>query len=331
MGCLHPLRRWVIGINQDGSEIAKVTGIDKNAVRKMGGKGVQTKYTEIPCGNCINCRLEYAKTWAMRCILEAKNYENNEMLTLTYNDENVPKVKGVNLKTGELEEHETLVKKDVQDFLKRLRKNTGQNFRYFMCGEYGAENNRPHYHLIMYNLKVEDKEVHHINKKGNKQYTSQSIEKIWGKGYISLCPVTYETCEYVARYVIKKQKGPNAKEQYLDRNQEPEYTCMSRRPGIANDYFENLKEGDYEKKKIWIQTSQALKKCKPSRYFDKLFEEYNPKEMARIKQERRKIQERRLATILAQTDLNREEYLKVQEINALDRLKQTRIYENTGC
>lgn len=96
----------------------------------------------IPCGKCIGCRLEKSKEWGLRGLLESKQWKNNCFVTLTYNEQNL--------------KDKNLVKKDIQDFLKRLRKQykgaesriwknvEEYPIRYFYSGEYGPLNLRPH-------------------------------------------------------------------------------------------------------------------------------------------------------------------------------------------
>lgn len=322
------MKRWVIGYDgKKQQEIAKITSWKETSVTNMKGRPVY-KYQEIPCGKCIECRMSYAKMWATRCMLEAREWENNEMLTLTYDEQHIPKTQGIDVKTGELKEVQTLKKKDVQDFLKRLRKAFKGPIRYFMCGEYGTKNGRPHYHLIVYNLKVEDKRKQGINEKGHETFTSPKIEKIWGKGRIDLQPVTYESCEYVARYVLKKQKGTDAKETYQDRGQTPEYTCMSRKPGIAYKYFEKKKEEIYETQKIWISKKKTLTAVTPPRYFDKLLEKEDFDKMQAIKLKRQEMAEYKQREQRLTTPLSREEtLLKHQEILQNRTTKYDRKYE----
>ena len=121
------------------------------AYNKIGG-GITWTYSEsnatkiqISCKQCTGCRQENQRQWAIRCIHEASLHLNNIFVTLTYNNENLPK-------------HNTLVKEHFQLFMKRLRKHkkaTKHNkIRYFHCGEYGEKNSlRPHYHAIIYNCK----------------------------------------------------------------------------------------------------------------------------------------------------------------------------------
>jgi len=41
--------------------------------------------------------------------------------------------------------------------MKRLRKHySGRTIRYYMCGEYGENMGRPHYHAVFFNLRFAD-------------------------------------------------------------------------------------------------------------------------------------------------------------------------------
>ena len=98
---------------------------------------------QVPCGKCIGCRLDYSRKWAIRCVLEAQMHKENCFLTLTYDDEHLPK-------------GEKLEKEEMQKFWKRLRKATGTKIRYYMAGEYGTEGGRPHYHACVFGWKPRD-------------------------------------------------------------------------------------------------------------------------------------------------------------------------------
>lgn len=289
------------------------------------------KVDRIPCGNCLECRLSKAKEWALRCVKEAKKYEDNVMLTLTYDDEHVPKCTGTNPKTGEIFENTTLNKKDHQDFMKRLRKHfKNEKIRFFMCGEYGSDKEykdskgnirkgteRPHYHIILFNCKFEDMQpwrmsVCEWSKQKNMLYRSKTLEKLWTKGNAELNEVNFETCRYVAGYVTKKYKGKGSKEHYKLLGRVPEYTCMSRKPGIANDFYEENKEKFFEEKPLWAVTKKGLQKVK-SRYFDKLMEKDDPKKFEEIRWGRRKKSEAAWDTLLTKTDIDKHQYIENQE------------------
>ena len=173
-------------------------------------------------------------------------HEDNCFITLTFSDKELLK----------RENPLSVDTRDFQKFMKRLRKYTGKKVRYFHCGEYGDENMRPHYHACLFGLDFEDKYVW-MERNGNKLYRSPTLEKIWPFGYSSIGEVNFETAAYVARYVMKKVTGEGkdrlkVKEcdgelvelkhyQMLDKDTgeiielKPEYTTMSRRPGIGKD------------------------------------------------------------------------------------------------
>lgn len=81
---------------------------------------------QVPCGQCMGCRLEKARQWAVRCVHEAQMYKNNCFITLTYNDDNLPKSKSIDKKT-------------VSDFMRKLRRKVKQkDIRFMASGEYGT-------------------------------------------------------------------------------------------------------------------------------------------------------------------------------------------------
>ena len=318
-----------------------------------------------PCGLCLECRLQYAKEWATRCMKEARYYESNIMVTLTYNDENLPKSQGIDPETGEVFESSTLVKKDVQDFMKRVIDYWGRHYnhkyedhevkpgedydkyskklnkyfkidnpgiRRFYCGEYGSDDEyidshgnqrkateRPHYHLILFNIPVPDmvfdrwKYCEWNPNIKNAIYKSKVLTKLWGKGHVDLNEVNYDTCCYVARYVTKKQKGKQASdEHYTQKGRIAPYVDMSRSPGIGWQYFKDNKEKFFEEKPIWSVTKKGMKKVK-SRYFDKLMEKEDPDRFENIKKERRVKSEKMWDSILDKTDIHKWEYIENQE------------------
>lgn len=187
--------------------------------------------------------------WAMRISHEASLHNDNCFITLTYNDEQLP---------GDL----SISKTEIQLFNKRLRNRHGQ-FRFFAVGEYGnicpthnrdIGNNpgecrqcnvgRPHYHAILFGTDFPDRELYSV-RDGIPLYSSQTLERIWGKGFATIGEVNFETAAYCARYALKKIKGQLAEDHYqvIDKHGElhklePEFTLMSRRPGIGKDWYE---------------------------------------------------------------------------------------------
>ena len=235
--------------------------------------------TTVSCKQCTGCRQEYSRQWAMRNMHEASLWLNNIFVTLTYDNKNLPK-------------HNTLIKKDFQDFMKRLRKkkhaNTNNPIRYYQCGEYGEKFGRPHYHAILFNTNFRDREII----QGHKGLTqSETLSKLWGKGHSSIGDVTFQSAAYVAGYVQKKINGQQKDTHYAIVDQQTgeyfgqrqqEYSTMSRRPGIAGSWFAKHKDDVYPSDNIHING----KEMRPPKYYDRLYEIDHRLTMEKIKENR---------------------------------------------
>lgn len=278
MPCYHPLTAY------------KSKEVHESGKRKIvfyedaKNRDVDLPPFELPCGRCIGCKLERSRQWAIRCVHEAQMFkENNCYITLTYRDEDLPRVDPDDEQTVP-----TLAPRDFQLFMKRLRKKNGCNIRFFHCGEYGEKKGRPHYHAIIFNHRFKDQKPWKIIN-GNQLYTSQSLELLWPWGFSSVGAVTFHSAAYVARYITKKLTGPKAVAyQWVHPEtgeifqRQPEYCTMSRRPGIGqtwlNRYSNDIYPGDF----VIINA----KKMRPPRYYDKQFEVTDPKEYNQIKRQR---------------------------------------------
>lgn len=170
-------------------------------------------YFELPCSKCLYCMKRYSVQWAVRCVLESRLHTQNCFITLTYNEENVPS-------DGELK------KRDYQLFLKKLRKHLGKKIRYFLAGEYGGQNLRPHFHAIIFGWCPDD--LVFLKKDGKtKLYTSKVLEKIWGNGFVSVgVDMNIAAIKYTAKYLNKLQVIPP------HYNQKP-FIQASTKPGIG--------------------------------------------------------------------------------------------------
>jgi len=238
------------------------------------GKGIsfnpKTGYVDrpmvVPCGQCIGCKLERSRQWAVRAVHESKLHEFNCFITLTY--ETPP-------------DGNTLVKKDLQDFWKRLRKHyRGLPIRYLACGEYGENMGRPHYHAIVFGLDFPDKRVQ--SRKGETViYTSPTLERIWRHGFCAIGAVTFESAAYVARYTTKKITGEKADSHYQGRL--PEFLSCSLRPGIGARFFEKFGDEITLHDSVISRTVEA----KPPRYYDKLHKRVDPSRALQTSHERK--------------------------------------------
>lgn len=222
---------------------------------------------EVPCGQCVGCRLERSRQWAIRCVHEASLHENNTFITLTYKTEKIP--------AGW-----TLDLRDFQLFMKRLRKKYGAGIRFFHCGEYGEKHARPHYHACLFGHEFSDKK-YHKTENGHKLYTSKELTELWPNGYHLIGALTFQSAAYVARYIMKKVTGKDAESHYDGRA--PEYITMSRRPGIAQGWLDRFTTDVYPDDFIVING----KKMRPPRYYDRQYEITNYCDFEIIKKKRK--------------------------------------------
>lgn len=134
----------------------------------------------------------------------------------------------------------TLNKRDVQLFMKRLRRRfDDRKIRFYLAGEYGEKFHRPHYHAIVFGIGCDDFPdlcEHGKNELGDTYYTSDMLYKTWTNGFVLLSDVSWKTCAYVSRYCTKKLNGAYSID-YAVRNCIPEFSLMSRKPGIGEPYL----------------------------------------------------------------------------------------------
>lgn len=271
MTCYHPLKAF--------RSLAEKTRTGKAVICFARPRG-PSEALELPCGQCIGCRLDRSRQWALRCVHEASLHPENCFVTLTYDDANLPG-------SG------SLVKEDHQKFVKRLRERfPSRKVRYFLCGEYGRSGDRPHYHALLFNLDFCDK-VPWCESKGNQVYRSPELESLWPFGFSWIGEVTWQSAAYVARYVLKKVNGDRAWEKYVKdvdpdtgecRYLEPEYIAMSRRPGIAGAWYRQFK-GDTLKDFL----THEGRKYKLPRFYDKILEVEDVDEYVRRKRKRKEV------------------------------------------
>lgn len=222
------------------------------------------RHASVPCGQCAGCRLERARQWAVRIMHESSLHNVSSFLTLTYNDDSL----NSNIM-------QTIIKKDIQLFIKRLRKHLTKKdryakIRYYVCGEYGEQATlRPHYHAIIFGYFPEDSRLYKSRREGN-LYISPVLNRIWGKGYVTIGNVTFESASYVARYVMKKVTGPLSEKHYNGR--EPEFSLMSLRPGIGAGWFMKYKDEVVRDDSV---ISRGME-MKPPRYYVRKIQESDP-------------------------------------------------------
>jgi hypothetical protein len=271
----------------------------------------------VGCGVCIGCRLERSRQWAMRCMHEAQGHEENCFVTLTYDENTMPY---------------SLVLKDVQKFMKRLRGGySPKKIRFYMCGEYAPVRDeygrvvkdnkkrelkgRPHYHILLFGHDFEDKVKWKI-KKGHQLYRSEILESLWKKGHALIGAVTFDSAAYVARYIMKKYLGGTNKDKLeIYKGRDKEFTTMSRGGtgglgGIGMKWIEEFGNGVYEEDRAIIKGKEVM----PSKYYDKIYDLNEPEKMEIIKK-------KRVEEALKKAEDNTQYRLEVKEICMKSKIK----------
>lgn len=292
-----------------------MTGYRARSVNAATGKrsivfnpneGFKDMPVELPCGQCIGCRLERSRQWAIRCVHEASLWNHNCFLTLTYNDEKLPTDKGLHVE-------------DFQKFMKRFRrKHKGiepfeykgkikHPIRFFHCGEYGQQCElcgqskfvckckefvksigRPHYHACVFNYDFKDKILFKESRQGEKYYISEELSRLWPQGFSIIGDVTFESAAYVARYITKKVTGPKKEGHYERYDTErvgegvevhPEYTTQSRQPGIGYAWYQAFRDETYRDDYVICRG----RKMRPPKAYDRIFEKEKVREAFRLK------------------------------------------------
>lgn len=269
MGCFYPVQAFRC---EDGSIV-----FDER-------KGAVVHELRLPCGCCDGCKLERSRQWAVRCMHEASLYERNCFITLTYNDDHLPP-------------YGDLVYDDFQRFMKRLRKRFSKiKIRFFMCGEYGENHSRPHFHACLFNIDFDDRIYFKTSKSGSKIYTSKTLDSLWLDkggdpiGFTTVGDVNFDSAGYVARYVMKKRLGRGQNEVYqeIDKStgevitRTKEFNKMSLKPGIGHGFYKKWTSDMFPRDVCVVNGFPQ----KPPRYYTKKLAIDNPNQYDNIMSER---------------------------------------------
>jgi hypothetical protein len=212
------------------------------------------KLQEFPCGQCMPCRITRRQEWTYRILLEMRETPYTYFVTLTYNDENLPSPfvrlspdlrPLVDKRSGRFKYSGSLDDKAITTFMKRLRarikyENSIDKIRFFGVGEYGDLEGRPHYHLIIFSPIELIKAGDNIGKAGDTIF-----HKTWnnsgdpiGHVDINIIPSMDDgirIARYCASYTVKKLTTDKAIHSSIYKGRPPEFSRMSRRPGIGMD------------------------------------------------------------------------------------------------
>lgn len=199
---------------------------------------------------------------------EAQLWPVNSFVTLTYDDEHL-RSPGLDYR-------------DFQLFMKRLRFNHKNRLvRFYMCGEYGAANLRPHFHALLFNLTFSSPSLWSKTHQGDPLYTAPELSKAWGNGIATFGAVTHESAGYCTRYQLKEGSIPV---EWLDAMELPrEFNNMSRRPGIGAAWLDRFRSDVFPCDYV---VDKSGKKSRVPRYYDERNARHDPGLHARVKLER---------------------------------------------
>lgn len=255
MPCFHPLTAYRLS---NGSIV-------------FAERGDVVSQLQLPCGRCIGCRLERSRQWAVRIMHESQSHSESCFITLTYAEEHMPPLG-------------SLVYRDFQLFMKSLRRvYPGRSIRYFVCGEYGEQLSRPHFHACLFGVDFSDAALVPVGKSpaGNVYYSSPILSRLWRKGFSSIGELTFQSAAYVSRYVLKKITGRESSEHYrvvdpssgeILGERVPEFCAMSLKPGIGALWFHKFRSDVFPHDYVVTNGS----KSKPPRYYDVLHKRISP-------------------------------------------------------
>lgn len=254
---------------------------------KEMGVGRNEYSTPVPCGKCPECVRAKCNSWLFRINKELEIVTNPLFVLLTYNKENLPRTE---------EGIPTLVKKDVQDWLKRLRfhyeKISNKQIRYYLVGEYGSKKGRPHYHVILMNLD-----------------NPELIEKTWGKGKISRPKLRLGENNKGVRYTLKYISKP----QTSGIKRQKEFPLMSK--GIGKNYLTKamVKWHNSRIENCFISTLDGHKIPIPKYYKEKIYDEEKRHLVSHYLQERTDLNKEKAIKEIMQKD-NRKSYEEAQKV-----------------
>lgn len=274
MPCYRPLEAWYSkNINESGK---------RSLVFKKLEALQPDDPLQLPCGRCVGCRLERARQWAVRCMHESQMHDDCCFITLTFDNEHL----FARSNPGSLD------KKEFQNFMKRLRfhfDKESRKVRFYACGEYGEESQRPHYHALLFGVNFADRELF-SERDGIRYYISQTLSALWPFGHVIIGDLTFDSACYVARYCMKKITGDDAKDHYTWVDEEtgelreriPEFALMSLKPAIGKPWFDRYYRDVYPNGFVVCNGS----KMKPPKSYDRYLEREDAYLYDRVKENR---------------------------------------------
>lgn len=285
MSCNAPIRAFqLMAKNSEGKNVILFNEKDV--------RGKNYIETELPCGRCMGCRIEKARSLAIRCMHESEMFEFNCCLTLTYDDDHI-------------DEDHSLRPDDWKTFIHNLRQ-TDEGFqevicpddkirrpiRYIQTGEYGDIDQRPHHHAMLFNYDFIDKQYLYTSDAGQRYYESQRLEELWPHGIAHISEVNSSAANYICRYCTKKiiEEIEETKYQRINENTGeiyevlPEYSTKSNRPGLGRFWLDKYGKETFDRGYLY---SNGHKAAIP-KYYERIMETINPCSVYKVKMDKKK-------------------------------------------
>lgn len=289
-------------------------------------KGFAHDIMEVPCGNCVNCRLSYSRDWANRASFEAEQYKYNWFITLTYDDEHIHK--------GKNGDNFTLNGDDYTKFIHAVRDKFRLDYghtgiKMLGCGEYGGQTMRPHLHIILFNLPLPDLTIdfndgkgqitHHYDSRGVPYMFSQIIKDCWPYGNILIADCNWNTSAYVSQYVLKKQKGLDGKI-YKILGIMPPFLRMSN--GLGLGYYETHKNQLADIPSLYVPREHKKPlECGIPRYYRNKLKEEGLIDYETSVEEAKKSEKKARSLLAGKIKINTSRQLKEEKLKALNFVK----------
>lgn len=364
--CTRPLIRaetYETFRNQKGGISYKAEFLDRlsyddTKFEQLQKAGKYRKVDVIGCGQCHECILAKSRNDATKIMLEKQygytrdegtkeepkevhyDYADNEcwFITLTYDDAHLHTHTYIDTYTGEVHRGVSLNKDDIQNFVKQCRNYfPNKCIRYMQCGEYGKSTHRPHHHIIIFGLPLDELQFKkiHMNKLGQPTFIDKEVvkdkktgkivplfQKLWPHGNHEIGRVTWRSAAYVARYTLKKAFGED-KDWYILQGKIPEWVSMSDNLGI--EYYKQKGNEVWETDCVPISTPSNGNLCKPPKRWERLLEEADPELYKMLKDSRKLKQEAAEAGKRLLTDMTPEERRKADEERMMSVFKDIRM------
>ncbi|AXL15341.1 replication initiator protein [Microviridae sp.] len=180
---------------------------------------------DVPCGQCLPCRINKGRQWTARLLMEAQCHNRSTFVTLTYDDGHLPLDTSVS-------------KREIQLYNKKLRR-SGLKYRYFAVGEYGSKKGRAHYHLAIFGADMY--EIAGTNnlfpdpEGGFFTYEDAS----WKQGRVHFGELNTTTAGYICGYTTKKLTNTHDE---VVQGRTPEFTLQSTKPPLGAPFIRSACE-----------------------------------------------------------------------------------------